>query len=249
LKFTIFAEKDDRMEDLNLELTRALVNDICRWYKDFVIAEQARNGVEGHLFNVFALWNRLSGIGETLHSRLLHFLLSDDSMHGQKDKFLIKFLEMAGIENPNDGKWTVTAECGRVDIRIVRHNPHSVVVIENKSNRAEDQSNQLYRYWYENMYAPERTYDGSRYKIIYLSPSADKKFDDQTCCKPSKEWFFEKGRCDYDQLPDKIPLKPEIWYFNDHIQKWLELCIDALAETNQPLRNYLNQYKEYCKKL
>ncbi len=236
------------MEELNLELIRVLSDDMYQWYKKYVIAEQERNEVEGHLFNVFILWNRLSDIGETLHSRLLHFLLSDDPMHGQKDKFLMKFLEMAGIENPNDGKWTVTAECGRVDIRIMRHNPHSVIIIENKSNWAEDQSNQLYRYWYENMYAPERgTYDGSRYRIIYLSPSADKKFDDQTCCKPSKEYFLKKGRYDYDKLPDKIPLEPEIWLFNDHIQKWLEQCINTLAEPNQPLRNYLYQYKEYLK--
>lgn len=237
------------MEELNLELVRTLSNDMDKWYNNYVIAEQTRNAREGHLFNVFTLWNRLSGIGETLHSRLLHFLLSDDPMHGQKDKFLMKFLEMAGIENPLEGTWYAMAEIGRVDVMLKRSNPHSVIIIENKSNWAADQSNQLYRYWYENMYAPEReTYNSSRYKIIYLSPTA-KSYDDQTCCKPSKEWFCERGRCDYDKLPDKIPLNPEIWHFNDHIQKWLEECIEALPPTNQPLRNYLNQYKEYCKKL
>ncbi len=34
-----------------------------KWYNNYVIAEQTRNEREGHLFNVFALWNRLSGIG------------------------------------------------------------------------------------------------------------------------------------------------------------------------------------------
>lgn len=238
------------MEELNLELIRTLSYDMYQWYKDYVIAEQERNEAEGHLFNVFTLWHRLSGIGETLHSRLLHFLLHDDPMHGQKDKFLIKFLEQAGIEHPNEGKWDVTAEIGRVDVRLVRRNPRSIVIIENKSNRANDQSNQLYRYWYENMYTPEKkTYEDNHYKIIYLSPSSDKKFDDQTCCKPEIAWFPKDAQDNYDQLPEKIPLKPEIWHFNDHIQKWLEQCIDILPETNQPLRNYLKQYKEYCKKL
>lgn len=143
------------MGELNLELVKALANDMYEWYKNFVIAEQVRNGTEGHLFNVFALWNRLSGIGETLHSRLLHFLLSDDPMHGQKDKFLMKFLEMAGIEDPQEGTWYATAETGRVDVMLKRTNPYSVIIVENKSNWAGDQSNQLYRYWYENMYAPE----------------------------------------------------------------------------------------------
>lgn len=239
------------MEELNLEQAKALVDKMHEWYNEFVIAELKRNEAEGHLFNVFALWNRLSGIGETLHSRLLHFLLSDDPMHGQKNKFLMTFLEMAGIENPQEGTWYVTAETGHVDVMLERKNPRSVIIIENKSNWAGDQSNQLYRYWYENMYAQEReTYDDSHYKIIYLSPSADKKFDDQTCCKPPKEWFAQRGKqCDYDKLPCKIPLEPVVWHFNDHIQKWLEQCIDALPETNQPLRNYLNQYKEYCKRL
>lgn len=238
------------MAELNLEQAKALVDKMHEWYNEFVIAEQERNETEGHLFNVFALWNRLSGIGETLHSRLLHFLLSDDPMHGQKGKFLMKFLEMADIENPHEGTWYVTAETGHVDVMLERKNPRSVIIIENKSNWAGDQSNQLYRYWYENMYAPEwEAHDDSHYKIIYLSPSADKKFDDQTCCKPSKKWFLEKEQCDYDKLPCKIPLEPVVWHFNDHIQKWLEQCIDALPETNQPLRNYLNQYKEYCKRL
>lgn len=238
------------MEKLDLELIRTLSDNMYKWYKDFVIAEQERNETEGHLFNVFALWNQLSGIGETLHSRLLHFLLSDNPMHGQKDKFLMKFLEMAGIENPQEGTWYATAEIGRVDVMLKRSNPHSVIIVENKSNWAEDQCNQLYRYWYENMYvAGQETYDDSRYKIIYLSPHADKKFDNQTCSKPSKEWFSEKEQCNYDQLPDRIPVEPVIWHFNDQIQEWLEQCIDAVPATNQPLRTYLNQYKAYCKKL
>lgn len=238
------------MAELNLELVRALANDMYQWYKESVIAEQERNEREGHLFNVFALWNRLSGIGETLHSRLLHFLLSDDPMHGQKDKFLMKFLEMAGIENPQEGTWYATAEIGRVDVMLKRNNPHSVIIVENKSNWADDQSNQLYRYWYENMFAPEReTYAESCYKIIYLSPGVDKKFDGQTCCKPPKEWFSKKDQYNYDKLPDRIPVEPVIWHFNDHIQKWIEQCIDTVPATNQPLRTYLNQYKEYCKKL
>ena len=57
------------MEELNLELTSALVNDMYAGYKEFVIAEQERNEVEGHLFNVFELWNRSCGISTTIYKR------------------------------------------------------------------------------------------------------------------------------------------------------------------------------------
>lgn len=62
-------------------------------------------------------------------------------------------MDLLGIERFSDNEnWTVTAEKGRVDILLKRTHPHSVIIIENKSNYANDQENQLYRYWHQEIY-------------------------------------------------------------------------------------------------
>lgn len=48
--------------------------------------------------NVFSLWNEFSGISEPIHSRILHFFLSDNPMHGQGKLSLSAFLEYIGFE-------------------------------------------------------------------------------------------------------------------------------------------------------
>lgn len=237
------------------EELRALVADFAEFHK-WILKDKELHTIDGHLFNVFHLFSRYLGIGETLHSRLLHFLLSDDELHGQRNKFMLQFLTLAGIDNPEVGKWDVTAETGRVDVMLKRSHPHSVVIIENKSNWAGDQTNQLYRYWYGNIHRDsddldEKYYDGNnRYQIIYLAPNENKNYSEHTCCKPAKEWFIEHGeQCDYDKLPDKIPLKPVVWTFNGQLQEWLERCVEILDGSNHPVREYIRQYKEYCKTL
>lgn len=229
-----------------------LCADIVEWSNH--IAEDKRlHTIDGHLFNVFYLWSRYSGIGETLHSRLLHFLLSDDELHGQSNKFMIKFLERAGIDNPATGKWHITAEEGRVDVMLRRENPRSIVVVENKSNWAGDQPNQLYRYWYQNIHhCPEDFNSGyysnnNQYRIIYLAPNRNKAYSDQTCSRPGREFFGSDE--DFDMAPEYLPLTPEVWAFNDELQRWLDECMELLDTTNQPVREYIRQYKEYCQTL
>lgn len=203
--------------------------------------EQERNETEGHLFNVFALWNRLSGIGETLHSRLLHFLLSDDPMHGQKNKFLMKFLEMAGIEDPQEGTWYATAETGRVDVMLKCTNPHSVIIIENKSNWAGDQNNQLYRSGMKTC-----TPRNGRHMTIPITKSSifhrvQIKNSTVRAAANRRKWFVQRGKqCDYDKLPCKIPLEPVVWHFNDHIHKVAGAMYRCLAR-DQPATAKLSE--------
>src|SRR5207244_839864 len=92
-------------------------------------------------------------IDETMHSQILGDLLDPDGTHGQGDVFLVPFLEELGIPESDVGLWHVTVETGRVDILIWRNHPEkSAIIIENKSNDAGDQPNQIYRYWHREMY-------------------------------------------------------------------------------------------------
>src|SRR5690606_34578014 len=93
--------------------------------------------------------------------------------HGEGPLFLHSFLEHIGIEEPKCGEWRVTIEAGRVDILLVRKNPLSVVIVENKARGAVDQPSQLYRYWFNEIFkrAPKLDYAdvaiNRRFKIIY----------------------------------------------------------------------------------
>jgi len=193
-------------------------------------------------FNLF----RLFKIGETLHSYLLANILDPNSEHGQGNLFLYSFLNKIGIKNPEDGdgQWTVTAEKGRIDILIKRNHPHSVVIIENKSNLAIDQPNQLYKYWYREIHIPNKNKDidvdytaQERFRIVYLTPTHWKLPSEDSLTKP-------KGLLD---LPQRIPLDPIIWKYDEHITNWLREALELVPEDNHRLREYLKQYIELWK--
>lgn len=129
----------------NLEKYRKTI-ELCSSIMKDIKAERMSNTKMGKYVNVFSLWYEFSGISEPIHSRILHFFLSDNPMHGQGKLFLSAFLEYIGFEKE---EWIITTEEGRVDVLLRRLNPLGAVIIENKSNWAEDQPNQLYRYWYE----------------------------------------------------------------------------------------------------
>ena len=167
-------------------------------------------------------------------------------MHGQGNLFIKLFLKRIGIDIENREEWVSTAEIGRVDIMLKRYHPRSVVIIENKSNWAGDQPNQLYRYWYENIHLNEEDchpeyYDRHpEFKIVYLVPNKDKQLSENSIERPS----------DYPSyLPDRLPVKPYIFSFEEEISDWLTECIKSLPEENTPLTNLISQYKEYCKNL
>lgn len=200
-----------------------------------------RNKLVSCDFNMLRLFN----INEPTHSFLLANILNPNSEHGQGNLFLYLFLKMIGIEAPEIGQWTVTAEKGRIDILLKRANPHSVVVIENKSNNAIDQENQLYRYWYQEIYYPNRhrdiNYTGlhpEKYQILYLTPSDWKQPSNNSLIKPLA-WPSE--------LPNSIPLKPLIWKFDTEIIEWLSNILDEIPKENYRLTEYIKQYIEFWK--
>lgn len=211
------------------------------------IKKERNSDVEkGKYINIFSLWNNFSGLPEPIHSRILHFFLSDNPMHGQGNLFIKLFLKRIGIDIENREEWVSTAEIGRVDIMLKRYHPRSVVIIENKSNWAGDQPNQLYRYWYENIHLNEEDchpeyYDRHpEFKIVYLVPKKGKQLSENSMERPSD---FSLG------LPSKLPVKPYIFSFDEEISYWLTECINSLPKENTPLINLISQYKEYCKLL
>lgn len=194
-------------------------------------------------FNMLSLFN----IGETQHSFLLAHLLNPNSDHGQGHLFLNVFLDLLKIERLNDNEnWIVTAEKGRIDVLLKRVQPHSVIVIENKSNNAVDQNHQLYRYWYQEIYRtiserylsndyilnpPERYY-----QLLYLSPEHFKIPSTNTISKPT-EWG--------DDLPNEIPLKAKHILFGGFICQWLQKSLEKIPKDNHRIREYIKQYIEY----
>jgi hypothetical protein len=204
-------------------------------------------------FNILNLFNP----SETMHSLLLGYLLNPNESHGQRNLFLCKFLELSGIEKPNEGNWVVTVEKGRIDVLLKRNDPPSVVIIENKSNEAGDQYCQIYRYWLQEMFLPYDTdktdwdytlKDKIHFKIIYLSPADYKKLTKISLQKPDGpgwEWLSKY------KLPPELPEEDIVtWQFSKEIKIWLEMCLEdkeKLNPENHRLREFIYQYIDYWK--
>lgn len=230
----------------NLEKYRKTI-ELCSSIMKDIKAERMSNTKMGKYVNVFSLWNEFSGISEPIHSRILHFFLSDNPMHGQGKLFLSAFLEYIGFEkDEGNEEWIITAEEGRVDVLLRRQNPLGAVIIENKSNWAVDQPNQLYRYWYENIHKREEDCctdyysKHPEYKIVYLVPDEVKHISANSILRP----------VDYPEyLPEELPMELKVLTFHEDIPEWLGECMDKLPAENTPLRNLIAQYIEYCKQL
>lgn len=213
----------------NLEKYRKTI-ELCSSIMKDIKAERMSNTKMGKYVNVFSLWNEFSGISEPIHSRILHFFLSDNPMHGQGKLFLSAFLEYIGFEkDKGNEEWKITAEEGRVDVLLRRLNPLGAVIIENKSNWAGDQPNQLYRYWYENIHKRKEDSDTDyyskhpEYKIVYLVPDETKHINSNSTSRP----------VDYpEDLPEELPMKPKVMTFHTDIPKWLRKCMVSVYEDN-----------------
>ncbi|MFD1470226.1 PD-(D/E)XK nuclease family protein [Hymenobacter caeli] len=206
-----------------------------------------RNRLESGNLNVFQFFSP----GETTHSRLLAYFLDPRAQHGQGTLFLAEFLLLLGIDAPGGTAhdWAVTAETGRVDVLIRRAHPHTVVVIENKSNYAIDQPNQLYRYWHQEIYLKQEAQHRpaaeierppkSHYRLVYLSPAGWKQPDAQSLRRP-EEWA-EWGA----HLPLVVPMETEQHLFRSFVVQWLENAIVRLPAGNHRLREFTRQYIQF----
>ena len=189
-------------------------------------AEVKKNREENHHYSPL----RSITIKETDHSRLLGELLKPDGSHGMGDLFLQSFLELIGINQPKEGKWQATVEKGRIDILLRRENPASVIIIENKANSAVDQAQQLYRYWYQEIYSyyPTLNYNDpstqDRFKIIYAPARAFEKPSTSSLKAPDEQVAMQ-SEC------QTMPLELTYLSFNREISAWLESLVDQVPSS------------------
>ena len=215
------------------------------------ITEWKEKEEKGEGFNFISFISRIWGIGETKHSQILSFFLNPRENHGQGGLFLKLFLKKLGFDitafEPND--WRVEVEQrsnGRdqIDILIQSYRLGVSIVIENKSNGAEDQPHQLYRYWESAIYHfhnkdKKKALDPKYSRIVYLPqwgvPS------EQTRMRPK----------DYkDSYPEKLVFEEQggiisCWTYYTHIVEWLSKCTDTMGNENHIVKQLVKNYIEY----
>jgi hypothetical protein len=181
---------------------------------------------------------------ETEHSAILAELLNPKGKHGYNDTFLSLFFKIVvndlRLSADKNESWIVTAEKDRFDVRLRNLNNSQIIIIENKSNYAEDQEHQLYRYWYNGIYYIQKNLCRLNIpvfsKILYLSPSFEKQPSEQSVSRPPN--FNESETL---RVPPEII---KVVYFNEEITAWLSSCIKAVDPQSE-MFFYLKQYREF----
>lgn len=235
-------QKTQEIRAFNISVWHRLLSEIVSRWVTLKTEEDKKNRVVGHLFNPL----ELISIGETTHSLLLGNLLNPNGTHGQGRVFLELFLAIINVPVPKEGEWMISIEeDGRVDICLWRRCPSSVILIENKSNWAVDQLNQLYRYWYNKIGQPFPELDyieeenKRSFQIIYLAPAGGKQ--------PAKHSLQRPDYLDALGLPKtlvEVGVTLKVLTFREDITAWLDHCYQLVPMTNERLRSYLIFYKE-----
>jgi hypothetical protein len=175
---------------------------------------------------------------EPQHSKILGELLNPYGQHNCGNIFLESFFNNVIKEYPfnKKEKWIITVEKENYDIRIRNLDKSAIIIIENKSNGARDQPNQLFRYWYNGIYSIQKNLINIKYsKIIYISPHYNKHPDEQTKLAPNELRDLKII------MPDDII---KIVYFSDEIYKWLDDCLNIM-DNESDMYYYIKQYKHF----
>lgn len=217
--------------------------------------------VKGEGFNIIEFINRFWGIWETKHSQILGFLLNPRETHGQGGLFLKLFLEKLRIIeekdkiNPND--WIIEVEKrsnsrDQIDILIQSHRLEVSIVIENKSNGAEDQPYQLYRYWESAIYNfhnenKEKSLDPKYSRVVYLPKDGTPSLQTRTRMKDYKEPYpeileLEDKELELDKQNGKII---SCWTYYKDIRDWLVNCKNAIHEESNIIKHFTKNYIEF----
>jgi hypothetical protein len=200
---------------------------------------ESENTSHGTCFNPLSI----IPVSEKIHSKILGDLLNPKGGHGQGNLFLLDFLDHLKVPNPEKGEWSVSVEEGRVDVMLWRHDPSSVVIIENKAKGAVDQRNQLYRYWHENIYSwkPHLDYQSedvrANYKLIYMPADGGKWPEWHSLIRPN---YLNECNPRYERLP----ISCERLLFAEFGELLKSKSLPSVPESNQRLRSFLNFYIE-----
>lgn len=175
-------------------------------------------------FNVFRALH-LERRETKLHSRFLAELLDPNGIHGQGDRFLIEFLDLAkssGLRSPSEwpeacyGRrlWEITTEeavneSDRLDIVIRCGRAKFIIIIENKIDAAEG-TEQLrrYDYWLQKQQADFRN-------LVFLTPDG----------REPETISTDKCLC---------------FSYREHVTAWLRKLVDEVQAPH--LRFALDQY-------
>lgn len=209
-------------------------------FNEITVSYNEQNKIESLDFNVFCLVDSVYGIKETKHSKFLSFFLDPKGSHGQGSLFLKEFLDLLNIEFIENEKWNIAAEKENIDILLT--SKRSTIIIENKSNWAIDQENQLYRYWYRKIFDKYKNYSdesilGEFDRIVYLAPHVNKKIDSISLRKP------DEINCDVKMLNEE---DITCLYFNSDILNWLNRCLEKIESLKIKLlvQDYIGFWKQ-----
>lgn len=190
--------------------------------------------------NVFELLKPI----EIQHSLIIKTILDPKGDHGCGHKFLELFFEEFELtkEIEVSDNWEVTAEKERYDIRIRNIDDTKIIIIENKSNWAKDQENQIYRYWYDGIYSKQKEIGEKELfsRIFYLIPDY-RQPTLQSISRPKNDDRYKDGD---NEVPKELI---KIVYFYEHIVNWLEECIIHIKEkdNNNEFYYFLTQYRDF----
>lgn len=204
--------------------------------------------IKGEDFNVFDFMHSAFGITETKHSKILAYFLNPSANHGLGTLFLNSFLKKIKIDFDENVKynWEITLEDKNADIVIKATNPQKIsVVIENKSNEAKDQANQLYRYWYDHIYTfhnqdLNKAENKQISRLVYLSGFSEKTYTELSLEKP------DNISLDYQKLDETKGFITN-WSFVTELSDWLSECV-YVVEKNSWFKFFLQNYVQFWEK-
>ncbi|WP_313578187.1 PD-(D/E)XK nuclease family protein [Chishuiella sp.] len=228
-------------------MNNKLILDFIEKYKA-IEKQWSEKETKGDEFNVFDFMHSVFGITETKHSKIVAYFLNPSANHGLGTFFLNSFLNKIGIDYDENIKynWEITSEDKNSDIVIKATSPKRIcVVIENKSNEAKDQANQLYRYWYDHIYTfHDKDLDKAENKqisrLVYLSGFSEKTYTELSLQKP------DNISLDYQKLDETKGFITN-WSFVTELRDWLTECADILEE-NSWFKFFLLNYIQFWDK-
>jgi hypothetical protein len=170
---------------------------------------------------------------ESAHSAIIKNLLDPQGTHGQGTLFVEAFLRscrrLDGFTIAFDGRLSerlyvdaeVGSALGRPDIRIVSRQPDFAIIIENKIDQ-QDQESQLSRY--SEILHSEYSWAGKNVGLVYLTPGGSKARD-----------------------PNASSICYSRMSYREHVSQWLEACTSRVKPVS--VRGFVTEYRGLVEKL
>lgn len=225
-------------------MNNELITNFIEEYKS-IEKQWSEKETKGDDFNAFDFMHSIFGITETKHSKIVAYFLNPSANHGLGTLFLNSFLKKIEIDFDENIKydWEITSEDKNADIVIKATSPQKIsVVIENKSNEAKDQANQLYRYWYDHIYTfhgkdLDKAENKHISRLVYLSGFSGKSYTELSLEKS------DNISLDYLKLDETKGFITN-WSFVTELRDWLTECTDKLEE-NSWFKFFIKNYIQF----